>query len=127
MSRKKIKIEYQFNNASKNILWNSIGTPLGLSEWFADEVSVIGTQYIFRWNNIKQIANLIDSKANSFIRLQWEDDEDTDYYFELRINSLEISGQLALTINDFADEDEVKDTILLWDKQIDVLKRKTGI
>ena len=47
MKKKRFNIEYPLNNASLPVLWNSVGTPLGLSEWFADGVTVDGNEYTF--------------------------------------------------------------------------------
>lgn len=127
MQKTKFNIEYQLRSASINILWNSISTPLGLAEWFADGVTVNGTEYIFSWEGHEQTAFLVQTKMNSSVRFQWEEDLDSDYFFELRITMLEVTGNLALVITDFAEKDEKEDLILLWDKQIEVLRRKTGI
>ena len=61
------------------------------------------------------------------MRFQWEEDVDSDYYFELRIDILEVTGELALVITDFAEKGEKEDLVLLWNKQIEILRRKTGI
>ena len=45
MSKSLYTIEYLLNNVSPAVLWNSIGNPLGLSEWFADGVTVNGNEY----------------------------------------------------------------------------------
>ncbi|MGB4415570.1 MAG: START-like domain-containing protein [Paludibacter sp.] len=127
MKKIKFNIEYPLNNASLSILWNSIGTPLGLSEWFADGVTVIDNEYIFCWEKHEQAAKLQQLKQHSFIRFQWNEDEGTDYYFELKMTVLEITGELTLIVTDFAEPAEVSDTILLWNKQIEQLRRKTGM
>jgi len=127
MEKKEFKIEYQLKSASINVLWNSIGTPLGLSEWFADGVTVKENEYCFTWEKYEQTAYLIQSKTNVNIQFQWEEDQDTDYYFELKIGIVEITGDLALIITDFAEPADEADLILLWNKQIEVLRRKTGI
>lgn len=127
MKKTVFKIEYQLKTASVNILWNSISNPLGLTEWFADGVTVNGTEYTFAWEKNEQTAYVVQTKPNVYIRYQWEEDLDTDYYFELKIRTLEVTGELALIITDFAEADEKEDLILLWNKQIEVLRRKTGI
>lgn len=127
MKKKKFNIEYQLRTASVNVLWNSISTPLGLSEWFADGVTVNDTEYTFNWEQYDQTAFLIQSKPNDFIQFQWEEDVDTDYYFELKIVMLQVTGELALLITDFAEPNDKDDLVLLWNKQIEVLRRKTGI
>lgn len=127
MKKKKFNIEYPLNSASLSVLWNSIGTPLGLSEWFADGVTVDGNEYTFCWEQHEQTAILQHLKPNSYIRFQWEEDVDTDVYFEIRIDVMELSSDLTLVITDFAEPGETEDTILLWNKQVDGLRRKTGI
>lgn len=127
MKRNKINIEYPLKTASVNILWNSISNPLGLSEWFSDGVTVKDNEYTFSWDQNDQTAFLKESKQNSYIQFQWEEDIDTEYYFEMKIVMLEVTGELALLITDFAEPSEKEDLILLWNKQIEVLRRKTGI
>jgi hypothetical protein len=127
MEKKKFNIEYQLKAASLNVLWNSISTPLGLTEWFADGVTVDQNRFTFNWNENYQTAILISSKPTVFVRFQWEEDSDTEYYFELGIVSVELTGDLILIITDFAEPDEKDDLILLWNKEIEELRRKTGI
>ncbi len=127
MKKNKLNIEIELNSASLNVLWNSISTALGLAEWFAEVVTVKENEYTFCWDEHEQTAHLIQSKLNSYVRFQWEEDAGSDYYFELKITSLEITGDLALVITDFAETSEKEDLILLWNKQIEVLRRKTGI
>lgn len=127
MKKKKIQIEYPLKNASVNALWNSISTPLGLSEWFADGVTVNDTEYTFDWDQNYETAFFIESKQHSFIQFKWEENLDTDYYFEIKIVQLQVTCELALLVTDFAASDEKEDLIMLWNKSIEVLKRKNGI
>jgi hypothetical protein len=127
MKKTKFKIEYQLRMASLNVLWNSISNPLGLAEWFADGVTVKENEYTFTWEKNDQTAYLIHLKPNDNVRFQWDEDLNTDYYFELKIKVLEVTGELALIITDFAEPGEKDDLILLWNKQIEVLRRKSGI
>ena len=55
------------------------------------------------------------------------DDEDKNSFFEFKINIEEITGDVALLITDFAEEDEKEDSIDLWDSQIAELKRVIGL
>ena len=127
MKKTKFNIEYQLRSASINILWHSISSPLGLAEWFADGVTVNGNEYTFSWEGNEQTAFLIHTKTNCNIRFQWDEDANSEYYFELKIVTLEVTGNLALVITDFAEPDEKEDLIMLWNKQIEMLRRKTGI
>ena len=127
MKKIKINIEVQLNTGSLNVLWNSISTALGLAEWFAEGVTVNANEYNFCWNEHEQTAILLESKQNSHVQFQWKEDANTEYYFELKIISLEITGDLALVITDFAEPAEKDDLILLWNRQIEILRRKSGI
>jgi len=127
MKKTKFTIEYPLKTASLNVLWNSIATPLGLAEWFADGVTVNGNNYIFTWDDNDQTATLVQSKLNSFIRFQWEEDVNSEFFFEFRIESMEVTGNLEIIITDFTEPSEKEDLIMLWNKQIEVLRRKTGI
>jgi hypothetical protein len=127
MKKEILHIEYPLNNASIPILWKSIGTPLGLSEWFADGVTVEGDEYTFIWDDSEQTAKLLQLKVNNFIRFQWTDNAGTEDYFEIKITKESITNELTLVVTDTVYKNEKEDTILLWNKQIDELRRKTGI
>ena len=127
MSKKEFKFEYPIKSASISVLWTSIGTPLGLSEWFADEVSVTDNNYTFVWENFEQEAVLLYAKTNKFIRFQWLEDAGTDAFFEIEIAKESITGHLSLIVKDFAEVEEKDDMELLWNKQIETLCRKIGI
>ncbi|MFW9597539.1 MAG: START-like domain-containing protein, partial [Paludibacter sp.] len=53
MSKIGFSIEYPCKSASVSVLWNSIGTAPGLSEWFADNVSASGENYFFVWEKFE--------------------------------------------------------------------------
>jgi hypothetical protein len=127
MKKSKLKIEYPLSNASLTILWNSISTQYGLSEWFADEVTVDDSSYIFRWDDWEQVAQLLQSRQNSHVRFQWEEDKGTDVFFEIKIVTSEFSKDLLLQVTDFAFPDEGDEVILLWNKSVEKLRRVTGM
>jgi len=107
-------------------LFSRLSTPAGLSEWFADDVFQKGNQFIFIWNGSEQPATLVELKSNAVVRFRWDDAEEEDEYFEFNIHVEPLTGDVALIITDFADEDEVNDTIELWNKQMDILHRNLG-
>jgi hypothetical protein len=127
MSKEKFEIEYLLKKVSLPVLWNAIGTPLGLSEWFADVITVNGDEFIFTWNQHDQTAQLVSIKTNDHIRFQWLEDIDSDMYFELRIAINKLTSELSLFVTDFSEPREKEDAILLWNHQIDQMKRKNGL
>lgn len=127
MKKEKFHIEYIFDKVSRRSLWNHLTTPLGLSSWFADEVNIKGNRYTFIWNKEQQQADVIGSKPENFIRYRWVDEEDENTYFEFIIHTIELTGSTTLEITDFAEPEEKKDSIDLWDSQVANLKRTLGI
>ena len=119
-------IEYDFH-ASKQMLFQYLSTPSGLGEWFADNVNSRGESFTFIWDDSEESAKLIRKINNEKIQFQWLDDEETDYYFELRIQFDEITKDVSLIVTDFAeDEEEVEESKLLWTNQISDLKKVLG-
>ncbi len=117
------KVEYLLEfpvKSSPKILYNFIATPGGLSEWFADNVNSRGSNYTFIWEGSEEEAVLISKKAGSHIKFRWlEEEEDT--FFELRIRIDELTKDASLIITDFSDEDELEESKLLWESQVNEL------
>lgn len=126
--KKKYELEFTLN-ASPKILFPRLSTPSGLSEWFADDVNIVGNIYSFNWDGSEQQAELISKKENQFIRFRWLDDDDDDetHFFEFKIHQDELTGDVALVITDFSDESEITEANNLWISQISELKRAIGI
>ncbi|MEG1635112.1 MAG: START-like domain-containing protein [Rikenellaceae bacterium] len=128
MAKHKITLEYLFNTTVQS-LYRCISAPSGLSGWFADNITVDernGVYYVFWWGKSSQKAKLIRSKTGSFVRFQWEDDLNTDYYFEMQITSDELTGVVSLSITDFAPLGDEADVKSMWDTNIKGLKLKIG-
>ena len=127
MKKEKFLIEYVFHKASRNSLWNHLTTTTGLSEWFADDVTVKGNIYIFIWNKSPMEAELLSMSPNNKVRFRWLEDENADSYFEFKLHTDEITGAVVLEVIDFAYPQEKEEAIALWDSQIKELKRTLGI
>ena len=123
----RIQFEMEFPiQVSQRLLYQYISTPSGLSEWFADNVNSRGENFIFIWDDSEESANLVSKKMPEKIRFQWMDDEDTDYYFELRIQFDEITKDVSLIVTDFAEDGEVEESKMLWTNQVSDLKKVLG-
>jgi|TARA_B100000902_G_scaffold13044_1_gene15868 uncharacterized protein YndB with AHSA1/START domain len=125
----KVKFELEFPiHASPQMLFQYISSASGLSEWFADNVNSRGIIFSFFWDGSEEKAELISSKSNSFVKFRWLDDsEDQDKcFFQIKIVVDEITKDVSLMVTDFAYEDEVEETKMLWDNQISDLKQVLG-
>ncbi len=123
MKQKKIVLEYALDATTQSI-FRAFSTEIGLEDWFADKVEILGGTYTFYWSKSPHIATLVSRKENSYLRLKWIDSEDS--YFEFKIFNNEMTNGKTLVITDFADEGELKDAADLWDNQIEKLKRSIG-
>ncbi len=122
----KYELEYTFKT-SENIVYHRLSTPGGLSEWFADKVTLVNKNFVFEWKGSMQKALVLSKKKNDHIRFKWLDDELNNTYFEFKINKDELTREVSLIITDFALEDEIDDNKHLWNKQIANLKRAIGL
>ena len=124
MENRKIELEYIVNTSPK-VLYNRLSTPGGLAEWFADDVNLKGKVFTFIWENSEQKAEIIQKKDLKYIRFRWlGDDKD---FFEFRLQQDALTGEMALMVTDFADEEDKEGTIELWNSQIADLKHAIGL
>ena len=125
--KKSFTIEYDFH-ASPQLLFQYLSTPSGLSEWFADNVNSRGELFTFIWDDSEEEALLLQKKNNEKVRFQWVDDENDsdDYFFEFKIMVDEITQYVSLIITDFAEEDELEESKMLWDNLVLDLKQVLG-
>jgi uncharacterized protein YndB with AHSA1/START domain len=125
--RSRFEIEYTLNSPTR-VLFERLSTPEGLSEWFADNVTVDGDIFTFYWDETEARARLAHLKDNKTVRFEWLDFADSQTnFFEFRIVIHELTGDTALMITDHADNDEVDEARELWDTQISYLKKVLGL
>lgn len=127
--RNTVELEFSFNT-SASILFSRLSTPSGLSEWFADDVSINGNIYTFSWNKVEQQAELVSMKDNKHIRFRWLKGSplEEESFFEFRIAQHDLTSELALHVTEgLLDDDDADDAVSLWNYQIGELKRNLGI
>jgi len=123
----KVKLEIEFViRASPNFLYQYISTPDSMGEWFADNVNSRGKKFTFIWDDSEEVAVRIAQKNNEFIRFKWEEDEEKETYFEMRIQVDALTKDVSLIVTDFADADEVEESKMFWENQIAELKHVIG-
>ena len=79
-------------------------------------------------NNSSKSIFGYSSKSNTFVKYRWldESEDQNKYFFEIRIVVDEITKDVSLVITDFAYEDEVDESKMLWESQIADLKKLVG-
>ncbi len=123
----KVKFELEFPiHASPSMIYQYFSSPSGLEEWFADRVNSRGKEITFIWDGTEEKAKVLANRTEERTRYKWLEDEEEDTYFEFRIQVDAITKDLSLIVTDFADEDEVEESKLLWENQIEELKHTIG-
>tara|TARA_B100000767_G_scaffold60613_1_gene56443 strand:- start:871 stop:1257 length:387 start_codon:yes stop_codon:yes gene_type:complete len=127
MDKEKFQVERPINS-SKGVLFNMFSTPSGLAEWFCDDVNIKKDVHVFIWDGSEESARLVTKKRDEYIKFRWLEDEEDSLatFFEFRIKIDALTGDTAIVITDFAEEDEVDDAKVLWSAQIDRLKQVLG-
>tara|TARA_B100000614_G_C14549163_1_gene493283 strand:- start:2235 stop:2615 length:381 start_codon:yes stop_codon:yes gene_type:complete len=125
MDKVRIDLEYIIKT-SPTILFNCLSTPSGLSEWFADDVNIKNDRYTFFWDGSEETAILKNVRKSESVKFQWEDDEGEDYFFEMTIRIDDLTKDVALLVTDFAEEGEEDEIQLMWDNNVDNLKKAIG-
>ena len=123
------KVEYSMEfvvKASPKMLYKFLSTPSGLSEWFADNVNSRGKQFTFIWDGSEEVASLVNKKTDKHIRFKWDEDEDDSYFFEFKLLTDDLTNDVSLIITDYAEEDEVEESKLLWESQVNSLLHAIG-
>ena len=123
----KVKFEMEFPiQASPSLLYQYISTPSGLSEWYADDVNSRGELFTFIWDGSEEEAKLLSKKNGERVKFRWEVDDETPYFFEIRIQVDEITKDVSIMITDFAEDDEIDEGKMLWENMISDLKQVLG-
>ncbi len=124
------KVRYEVEvmiKTSAKILFPRLSTPDGLAEWFCDDVDISNDNFVFNWGGSEEIAKILNKKNEQFIKFQWEEDADSDYFFEFRLEPQAMTGEILFRVTDFASEDEVQESRELWEQQISDLKSNIGL
>lgn len=122
----KVKFTCEFVvRSSPGILYNFLTSSSSLAQWFSDTCDVNREIYTFGWDGAEEDAERLDYIEDQYVKYRWTE-SDEEEFFDFHITKSEISNDTVLTINDFAEEDEIEDQILLWENQIKTLSAVIG-
>lgn len=122
--KEKFQIEFEMH-CSPRILFNFLSTPSGLSEWFADDVTIRDGVFTFKWSGSESKAKIIHKRDNQLVKFKWLDDSE-EGFFEFEILTDDLTSDVALVITDFAVPDDLDESKRLWDTQIHNLRQIIG-
>jgi hypothetical protein len=67
---------------------------------------------------------MVANRENKLVRFKW--DEEDSSYLEFEILQDELTGDVALSVTDFAFESELEDKKMIWHNQVDDLIHVLG-
>lgn len=132
MEKRKVIIEYPLEAKSPGIIWQLISTAPGLQKWMADYVEEDDNRLTFTWGEAwtehdTKTSRILAREKYRRIRMKWEHDDYEETYWEMKIETGELTGLLTLVITDFAedgDKDYLKD---LWGDNLKRLHHISGL
>ncbi len=124
--RQRIELEFPMH-CSANTLYNYISSPSGLSSWFADDVTVHGSNYVFRWDDGEvQEAELVKNINRKHVKFRWIDGPNMNENLEFIIHKDEVTDDLALIVCDCGIEENLDELEMMWENQVQNLKKQIG-
>jgi len=130
-NKKLFTADYEIH-ASTKMLYPYIQTAGGLSEWFADNVTINNSDksFTFIWDHEEHRAKLAAFRTNHFVRFEFlpesKDDEKDPSYFELRLEFNDLTQSVYIKILDYSDFDDQRELHDLWDGLIESLRKTVG-
>lgn len=130
MVKNKFVADYQINT-SKKMLFPYLSTASGLSEWFADDVSINEDKnFIFRYDGEDHLAKIASIRANAHIKFEFVDPQNLDDrdhpYIEFKVEENELTQTLFLKVIDYSDAYDGGELESIWEGLIGSLKEIIG-
>ena len=124
--RQRIELEFPLH-CSANTLYNYISSPSGLTAWFADDVTVHGSNYVFKWDDGEELeAELLKNVNRKHVKFRWINGDQVNEILELIIHKDEVTDDLALIICDSVIPEEIEEVEMMWETQVLNLKKHIG-
>lgn len=136
MSKYKFQTEFEIN-ASKKMLYPYLNSASGLSQWFAEDVTINEDKiFNFQWDGEDHRAKVASQRTNSFIKFEFlpenggssyeeEPDEDPSYV-ELKLDMNDLTQSVFLTVTDYSESDDVEELQDVWESLVHNLKEIVG-
>ncbi|KEO74033.1 START-like domain-containing protein [Anditalea andensis] len=130
MVKNKFVSDYQINT-SRKIIFPYLSTASGLSQWFADDVSINEDRnYVFSYDGEDHIARIASIRSNQSIKFEYFDPNDPENkdnsYIEFKLDENELTQTLFLKITDYSDAYDDEEQESIWESLIMHLKEIIG-
>ena len=133
MVKNKFVADYQINT-SRKIIYPYLSTASGLSQWFADDVTINEDKvYNFVYDGEDHFAKAVIMRNNQSVKFEFfdphlgVDEEEPDRsYIEFRLDENELTQTFFLRIIDYSDTYNDEEQESIWEGLIGSLKEIIG-
>lgn len=136
MSKYKFQTEFEIN-ASKKMLYPYLNSASGLSQWFAEDVTINEDKvFNFQWDGEDHKAKIAAQRTNSFIKFEFlpengnsaqhDEPEEDPSYVELKLDMNDLTQSVFLTVIDYSETDDVEELQDVWESLVHNLKEIVG-
>jgi len=132
MVKNKFVADFQINT-SKKIIFPYLSTASGLSQWFADDVTINEDKvYNFVYDGEDHFAKAVIMRNNHNVKFEFfdpslEEEDDTDRaYIEFRLDENELTQTFFLRVIDYSDSYDDEEQESIWETLIHSLKEIIG-
>ncbi|HLT08161.1 MAG TPA: START-like domain-containing protein [Cyclobacteriaceae bacterium] len=131
MVKNKFVADYQINT-SRKIIYPYLSTASGLSQWFADDVTINEDKvYNFVYDGEDHYARAVIMRNNHSVKFEFfeptlEMEEEDRSYIEFRLDENELTQTLFLRVIDYSDAYNDEELESIWEGLIGALKEIIG-
>jgi len=130
MVKNKFIADYQVNT-SKKVIFPYLSTASGLSEWFADDVTINEDKvFNFVYDGVDHFARVAAIRSNHGVKFEFFDpdmpEENNHSYVEFRLEENELTQTLFLKVIDYSDSYDDGEQEEIWEGLISNLKEIIG-
>ncbi|UJP64081.1 START-like domain-containing protein [Mongoliitalea daihaiensis] len=130
MVKNKFVADYQINT-SRKLLFPYLSTASGLSEWFADDVTINGDKtFLFEYDGEKHYARVTALRKDMHVKFEYFDPENSEEqdksFIEFKLEENELTQTLFLKVIDYSDSYDDEELESIWEGLIINLKEIIG-
>jgi uncharacterized protein YndB with AHSA1/START domain len=132
MVKNKFVADFQINT-SRKIIFPYLSTASGLSQWFADDVTINEDKvYNFYYDGDDHFAKAVIMRSNHNVKFEFFDPsdingEETDKsYIEFKLDENELTQTFFLRVIDYSDTYDDEEQESIWESLIATLREIIG-
>jgi len=128
MEKRKFVAEFEIN-ASKKMLFPYLSTASGLSQWYAEDVTIDEDKiYHLYWDEADHPAKLVQQRLNEYVKFEFIADPEPEgtSKVEFHLEENELTQAVFIRIVDYTDDDDDEELRDIWEGLVNTLRETVG-